>query len=60
MSHDNLEDILMEAEELGIRAEVLKKVSEIKSKKKVRSDEAYDHALAKVKKKLDKKRRTSK
>lgn len=60
MAHDNLEDILMEAEELGVRPEVLKKAAKIKAKKKLKPSEAYDHALDKVKKKLDKKRRTSK
>ena len=60
MAHDNLEDILMEAEELGVRPEVLKKAAKIKDKKKMKPSELYDEALHKVKKKLDKKRRTSK
>lgn len=60
MAHDNLEDLLWEAERLGIRDDVFEKVSKMKSKKKKPSRELYDEAFDKVKKKLDKKRRTSK
>lgn len=60
MSHDNLEDLLWEAERLGIRKEVLKKASKIKQKTNKPSRDVYDDAFYSVKKKLDKKRRTSK
>lgn len=60
MAHDNLEDLLWEAERLGIRKEVLKKASKIKQKSNKHSRDIYDDAFDKVKKKLDKKRRTSK
>lgn len=60
MSHDNLEDLLWEAERLGIRKEVLKKAAKIKSKTNKPSRDLYDDAFDSVKKKLDKKRRTSK
>lgn len=60
MAHDNLEDLMMEAERLGIREEVFEKVAKMKSKKKRPPREIYDDAFEKVKKKLDKKRRTSK
>lgn len=59
MGHDNIEDLMMEAERLGIRDEVFEKVSKMK-RKKSKSDDIYDDAFSKVKKKLDKKRRTSK
>ena len=60
MAHDNLEDLMMEAERLGIREEVFEKVSKMKSKKNKPPRDLYDDAFDKVKKKLDKKRRTSK
>jgi len=60
VAHDNLEDLLWEAERLGIREEVLKKASKIKQKHKKPTSDLYDDAFDKVKKKLDKKRRTSK
>ena len=60
MGHDNIEDLMMEAERLGIRDEVYQKVTKMKSKKNSNSRELYDDAFNKVKKKLDKKRRTSK
>ena len=60
MGHDNIEDLMMEAERLGIRDEVFQKVSKMKSKKKSNPSDLYDEAFDKVKKKLDKKRRTSK
>lgn len=60
MGHDNIEDLMMEAERLGIRDEVYQRVSKMKSKKKGKPSELYDEAFDKVKKKLDKKRRTSK
>lgn len=60
MGHDNIEDLMMEAERLGIRDEVYQKVTKMKSKRNSNSRELYDEAFDKVKKKLDKKRRTSK
>ena len=60
MAHDNLEDLMMEAERLGIREKVFEKVSKMKSKKNKPPRDLYDDAFDKVKKKLDKKRRTSK
>jgi len=60
MAHDSLEDLLWEAERLGVREEVLKKASKIKQKKNKQPRDLYDEAFDKVKKKLDKKRRTSK
>jgi len=60
MAHDSLEDLLWEAERLGVREEVLKKASKIKQKKNKHTSDLYDEAFDKVKKKLDKKRRTSK
>jgi len=61
MAHDSLEDLLWEAERLGVRKEVLKKASKIKQKKSNKhTRDLYDEAFDKVKKKLDKKRRTSK
>lgn len=60
MAHDNLEDLLWEAERLGVRKEVLKKASKIKQKTNKPSRDIYDDAFDKVKKKLNKKRRTSK
>lgn len=60
MGHDNIEDLMMEAERLGIRDEVYQKVTKMKSKKNKPSSDVYDEAFDKVKKKLDKKRRTSK
>lgn len=60
MAHDNLEDLMMEAERLGIREDVFEKVSKMKNKKNKPSRDLYDDAFDKVKKKLDKKRRTSK
>lgn len=55
MSHDNLEDLLWEAERLGIRKEVLKKASKIKNNTNKTSRDVYDDAFYSVKKKLDKK-----
>lgn len=60
MAHDNLEDLMMEAERLGIREDVLKKVMKMKRKKNRPSRELYDDAFDKVKKRLDKNQRTSK
>lgn len=60
MAHDNIEDLMMEAERLGIRDDVFEKVSKMKRKKNKPSRDLYDDAFDKVKKKLDKKRRTSK
>ena len=60
MAHDNIEDLMMEAERLGIREDVIEKVSKMKSKKNKPSRDLYDDAFDKVKKKIDKKRRTSK
>lgn len=60
MGHDNIEDLMMEAERLGIRDEVYQKVTKMKSKRNSNSSDLYDEAFDKVKKKLDKKRRTSK
>lgn len=60
MAHDNIEDLMMEAERLGIREDVYEKVSKMKSKKNKPARDLYDDAFEKVKKKLDKKRRTSK
>ena len=60
MAHDNLEDLLMEAERLGIREEVFEKAAKMKSKKNKPPRDIYDDAFEKVKKKLDKKQRTSK
>ena len=60
MAHDNIEDLMMEAERLGIREDVYEKVSKMKKKSKKHSSDLYDDAFYKVKKKLDKKRRTAK
>ena len=60
MAHDNIEDLMMEAERLGIREDVFEKVSKMKKRSKKPSSELYDDAFTKVKKKLDKKRRTAK
>ena len=60
MAHDNIEDLMMEAERLGIREDVFEKVGKMKKKSKKNSSDLYDDAFTKVKKKLDKKRRTAK
>ena len=59
MGHDSLEDLMMEAERLGIRDEVYRKVSKMKRKgvNKHTSD-IYDEAFEKAKKK-NKRKRTS-
>ena len=60
MGHDSLEDLMMEAERLGIRDEVYQKVSKMKRKgnKKPTSD-VYEEAFDKVNKKKNKRKRTS-
>jgi 3-methyladenine DNA glycosylase AlkD len=60
MAHDNIEDLMMEAERLGIREDVFEKVGKMKKKSKKHPSDLYDEAFTKVKKKLDKKRRTAK
>ena len=61
MAHDSLEDLMMEAERLGIREDVFEKVGKMKKKSKNKpTSDIYDDAFSKVKKKLDKKRRTAK
>ena len=53
-----LEDILWEAEKLGIRREVLSRVGEIKQKTpKIRIEEAYDVAFSEVLKESNEKKK---
>ena len=60
MGHDSLEDLMMEAERLGIRDEVYQKVTKMKRKgSKGKPSDIYEEAFDKVNKKNSKRKRTS-
>ena len=59
MGHDSLEDLMMEAERLGIRDEVYQKVSKMKRKgSNKHTSDVFEEAFDKVNKK-NKRKRTS-
>jgi hypothetical protein len=60
MGHDSIEEILLEAERLGIREAVLKRVSKMELKRHSDLKEEYDKAFSSIKKKISKKQRTLK
>lgn len=60
MGFDSIEEILLEAERLGIREAVLKRVSKMEPKNHSNLSEEYHKAFSSIKKKINKKQRTLK